>query len=149
MIFKLIFNSYYTNPSQPLALLFIIFILSLVTPRCFLHCSMFTRPHKVTRLIFLFYLHNLLNKITHIFCTLTSQVVLSSYQALLLCFYSSSKILLHTFSTSRFAMERLCFTILLAIYISITGFHRLTKRHALRTKKKRPSVLLFTSFCLF
>lgn len=52
---------------------------------------MSARPHGVSRLIFLFYPLDLLDKVTYIFWTLTSLVVLSSYQALVSSFCSLSQ----------------------------------------------------------
>lgn len=41
--------------------------------------------------------------------------------------------MIHTSFTSRLTVERLCFSMWLAIYTSTTDFHRLAKRHACRT----------------
>ena len=52
---------------------------------------MSARPHGVSRLIFLFYSLDLPDKVTYIFWTLTSNVVLSSYQALVSSFCTLSQ----------------------------------------------------------
>ena len=98
--------------------------------------SMFTRPHRVSRLIFLFYSLNLLHKVTHIFWALTWYVVLPSYTALVLSFYPSSQDFDTHFLHFHLTMDSLCFSMRLAICTSATDFHRLTKRHACRTYKK-------------
>ena len=96
-----------------------------------------TRPHRVSRLTFLIYSLNLLHKVTYIFRALTCLVVLPSYTALISSFYTSS----HDFDTHFFhfhlAMDSLCFSMWLAISTSTSDFHRLAKRHACRTNKKR------------
>ena len=108
--------------------------------------SMFTRPHRVSRLIFLFYSLNLLHKVTHIFWALTWLVVLPAYTALILSFYSSSQDFDTHFLHFHLTMDSLCFSMRLAICTSATDFHRLTKRHACRTTKNSwsyfPTVLL-------
>jgi len=97
--------------------------------------SMFTRPHRVSRLIFLFYSLNLLHKVTHIFWALTCVVASPSYTALVLSFYSSSQDFDTHFLHFHLTMDSLYFSMRLAICTSATDFHRLTKQHACRTTK--------------
>lgn len=97
-----------------------------------------TRPHRISRLTFLFYSLNLLHKVTYIFWALACYVVLPSYTALVLSFCSSSQDFDTHFLYFHLTMDSLCFSMWLAIYTSTTDFHRLVKRHACRTLKKRP-----------
>lgn len=100
--------------------------------------STFTRPHRVSRLIFLFYSLNLLHKITHIFWVLACYVVLPAYTALVLSFCSSSQDFDTHFLHFHLTMDSLCLSMWLAICTPTTDFHRLTKRRACRTKKICP-----------
>lgn len=97
--------------------------------------SMFTRPHRVSRLTFLIYSLDLLYKFTYIFWVSTFLVALPSCIALI----SSSCTSIHDFDTHflhfHLTMDSLCFSNWLAIYTPNTNFHRLAKRHACRTKK--------------
>lgn len=93
-----------------------------------------TRPHRISRLTFLFYSLNLLHKVTYIFWALACYVVLPSYTALVLSFCSSSQDFDTHFLYFHLTMDSLCFSMWLAIYTSTTDFHRLVKRHACRTK---------------
>ena len=99
--------------------------------------STFTRPHRVSRLTFLIYSLDLLHKVTYIFWALTCIVALPSYTALISSFCTSS----HDFDTHflhfHLTVDSLCFSIWLAISTSITDLHRLAKRHACRTMKRR------------
>ena len=99
--------------------------------------SMFTRPHRVSRLAFLIYSLNLLHKVTNIFWALAWGVVSPSYTAFILSFCTSS----HDFDTHflhfHLTMDSLCFSRWLAISTSTTDFHRLARRHACRTKYNR------------
>ena len=98
---------------------------------------MFTRPHRVSRLTFLIYSLDLLHKVTYIFWALTCHVALPSYTALISSFCTSS----HDFDTHflhfHLTMDSLCFSMWLAISTSTTDFHRLAKRHACHTQKRR------------
>ena len=115
--------------------------------------SMFTRPHRVSRLAFLIYSLNLLHKVTNIFWALAWGVVSPSYTAFILSFCTSS----HDFDTHflhfHLTMDSLCFSMWLAIFTSTPDFHRLVKRHACRTPKMDKNVLLgtflFGHFCPF
>lgn len=98
-----------------------------------------TRPHRISRLTFLFYSLNLLHKVTYIFWALACYVVLPSYTALVLSFCSSSQDFDTHFLYFHLTMDSLCFSMWLAIYTSTTDFHRLVKRHACRTLKKAPT----------
>jgi hypothetical protein len=98
--------------------------------------STFTRPHRVSHLIFLFYSLNLLPRITHILWVLVCVVTLPSYPALVLSFCSSSQDFDTHFLHFHLTMDSLCFSMRLAICTSATDFHRLTKRHACRTTNK-------------
>ena len=95
--------------------------------------SMFTRPHRVSRLAFLIYSLNLLHKVTNIFWALAWGVVSPSYTAFILSFCTSS----HDFDTHflhfHLTMDSLCFSMWLAIFTSTPDFHRLIKRHDCRT----------------
>ena len=112
---------------------------------------MFTRPHRVSHLTFLIYSLDLLHKVTYIFWALTCNVALPSYTALVSSFCTSS----HDFDTHflhfHLTMDSLCFSMWLAIFTSTTDFHRLAKRHACRTLKKRElnSLLRYKFFSLF
>ncbi len=132
-----------------------------------------TRPHRVSRLTFLIYSLDLLHKVTYIFWALTCLVALPSYTALVsssctsshdfdthfLHFHlpsytalvSSSCTSSHDFDTHflhfHLTMDSLCFSMWLAISTSTTDFHRLAKRHACRTNKKRVITTRFLS-CL-
>ena len=96
-----------------------------------------TRPHRVSRLTFLIYSLDLLHKVTYIFWALTCLVVLPSYTAFVSSFCTSS----HDFDTHflhfHLTMDSLCFSMWLAISTSTTDFHRLAKRHACRTRKRK------------
>ena len=96
---------------------------------------MYTRPHKVSRLTFLFYSLDLLHRVTYIFWALTWYVVLPAYIALVSSFYTSSQDFDTHFLHFHLTMDSLCFSNWLAIYTSNTDFHRLAKRHACRTYK--------------
>ena len=96
---------------------------------------MFTRPHRVSHLTFLFYSLDLLHKVTYIFWALTCLVALPSYTALVSSFCTSSQDFDTHFLHFHLTMDSLCFSMWLAIYTSTTDFHRLVKRHACRTKK--------------
>lgn len=87
-----------------------------------------TRPHRISRLTFLFYSLNLLHKVTYIFWALACYVVLPSYTALVLSFCSSSQDFDTHFLYFHLTMDSLCFSMWLAIYTSTTDFHRLVKR---------------------
>ena len=110
--------------------------------------SMFTRPHRVSRLAFLIYSLNLLHKVTNIFWALAWGVVSPSYTAFILSFCTSS----HDFDTHflhfHLTMDSLCFSMWLAISTSTTDFHRLAKRHACRTTTK-VAICDFLFFLLF
>lgn len=95
--------------------------------------SISARPHRISRLTFLFYSLNLLHKITYIFWALTCHVVLPSYTALVSSFCSSSQDFDTHFLHFHLTMDSLCFSMRLAIYTPATDFHRLVKRHACRT----------------
>ena len=105
-----------------------------------------TRPHRISRLTFLFYSLNLLHKVTYIFWALACYVVLPSYTALVLSFCSSSQDFDTHFLYFHLTMDSLCFSMWLAIYTSTTDFHRLVKRHACRTYKKDYSYRLIFYF---
>lgn len=105
-----------------------------------------TRPHRISRLTFLFYSLNLLHKVTYIFWALACYVVLPSYTALVLSFCSSSQDFDTHFLYFHLTMDSLCFSMWLAIYTSTTDFHRLVKRHACRTYKKPLNTLVFSGF---
>ena len=111
--------------------------------------SMFTSPHRVSRLTFLIYSLDLLYKVTYIFWALTCNVALPSCIALISSFCTSS----HDFDTHflhfHLTMDSLCFSNWLAIYTSNTDFHRLAKRHACRTLKKKLRLYKNPSFLLF
>ena len=95
-----------------------------------------TRPHRISRLTFLFYSLNLLHKVTYIFWALACYVVLPSYTALVLSFCSSSQDFDTHFLYFHLTMDSLCFSMWLAIYTFTTDFHRLVKQHACRTLKR-------------
>ena len=103
---------------------------------------MFTRPHRVSRLTFLFYSLDLLHRVTYIFWALTWYVVLPAYIALVSSFYTSSQDFDTHFLHFHLTMDSLCFSNWLAIYTSNTDFHRLAKRHACRTYTKRCNLKL-------
>ena len=98
--------------------------------------SMFTSPHRVSRLTFILYSLDLLYKVTYIFWALTCLVALPSHTALISSFCTSSQNFDTHFLYFHLTMDSLCFSMWLAIYTSITDFHRLAKRHACRTKEK-------------
>ena len=100
--------------------------------------STFTRPHRVSHLIFLFYSLNLLHKITHILWVLACIVALPSYSALVLSSCSSSQDFDTHFLHFHLTVDSLCFSMRLAIWTSATDFHRLTKWHACHTITKAP-----------
>ena len=114
---------------------------------------MFTRPHRVSRLTFLIYSLDLLHKVTYIFWTLACLVALSSYTALVSSFCTSSLDFDTHFLHFHLTMDSLCFSMWLAISTSTTDFHRLAKRHACRTFKKRDEsffhLFLFTIYFNF
>ena len=97
---------------------------------------MFTRPHRVT---FILYSLDLLHKVTHIFWVLTCFVALPSYTALVSTFCTSSQNFDTHFLHFHLLMDSLWFSMWLAICTSTTDFHRLVKRHACRTKRRRNS----------
>ena len=97
---------------------------------------MYTRPHRISRLTFLFYSLNLLHKVTYIFWALTWIVSLPSYTAFVLSFCSSSQDFDTHFLHFHLMMDSLCFSMRLEIYTSATDFHRLVKQHAYRTIKR-------------
>ena len=105
--------------------------------------SMFTRPHRVSRLTFLIYSLDLLYKFTYIFWALTCIVALPSCIALISSFCTSSHDFYTHFLHFHLTMDSLCFSNWLAIYTSNTDFHRLAKRHACRTIKKQASHACF------
>ena len=107
-----------------------------------------TRPHRISRLTFLFYSLNLLHKVTYIFWALACYVVLPSYTALVLSFCSSSQDFDTHFLYFHLTMDSLCFSMWLAIYTSTTDFHRLVKRHACRTYKKTQTYIFVCVFCV-
>ena len=94
----------------------------------------FTRPHRVSHLTFIFYSLDLLHKVTYIFWALTCLVVLPSYTALVSSFCTSSQDFDTHFLHFHLTMDSLCFSMWLAIYTSTLDFHQLVKRHACRTK---------------
>lgn len=96
-----------------------------------------TRPHRISHLTFLFYSLDLLHKVTYIFGASACLVVLPSYTAFVSSFCSSSQDFDTHFLYFHLTMDSLCFSMWLAIYTSTTDFHRLVKRHACRTKKKK------------
>lgn len=107
----------------------------------FPHYSMFTRPHRISRLTFLFYSLNLLHKVTYIFWALACCVVLPSYTALVLSFCTSSQDFDTHFLHFHLTADSLCFSMWLAIYTSTTDFHRLVKQHACRTQNITRNVI--------
>ena len=109
---------------------------------------MFTRPHRISRLTFLFYSLNLLHKVTYIIWALTCCVVLPSYTALVLSFCTSSQDFDTHFLHFRLTVDSLCFSMWLAIYTSTTDFHRLVKRHACRTQKKTIILMIIFKYNL-
>ena len=111
--------------------------------------SMFTSPHRVSRLTFILYSLDLLHKVTYIFRALTCFVALPTYTALISSFYTSSQNFDTHFLHFHLTMDSLCFSMWLAIYTSTTDFHRLAKRHACRTKKRRRNFPLLSYFFLF
>ena len=108
-----------------------------------------TRPHRISRLTFLFYSLDLLHKVTYIFWALTCNVVLPSYTALVSSFCTSSQDFDTHFLHFHLSMDSLCFSMWLAIYTSTTDFHRLVKRHACRTLKKGAGFYLLLFFHIF
>ena len=106
----------------------------------------FTRPHRISRLTFLFYSLNLLHKVTYIFGALAWCVVLPSYTALVLSFCTSSQDFDTHFLHFHLTMDSLCFSMWLAIYTSTTDFHRLAKRHACRTYNKKSELKIHAHF---
>ena len=111
--------------------------------------SMFTRPHRVSRLTFLIYSLDLLYKVTYILWALTCNVALPSCTALISNFCTSSHDFDIHFLHFHLTMDSLCFSNWLAIYTSNTDFHRLAKRHACRTFKKSSHVFVATFFWRF
>ena len=111
--------------------------------------SMFTSPHRVSRLTFILYSLDLLHKVTYIFWALTCLVALPTHTALISSFYTSSQNFDTHFLHFHLTMDSLCFSMWLAIYTSTTDFHRLAKRHACRTKKRRRNFPLLSYFFLF
>ena len=109
---------------------------------------MFTRPHRVSHLTFLFYSLDLLHKVTYIFWALTCLVALPSYTALVSSFCTSSQDFDTHFLHFHLTMDSLCFSMWLAIYTSTTDFHRLVKRHACRTKKMEFTLKVNSIFIL-
>ena len=95
-----------------------------------------TRPHRISRLTFLFYSLDLLHKVTCIFWALACNVALPLYPAFVSSFCPSSQDFIPHFLQFHFTMDTLCFLIWLAILTSILDFHQLVKRHACRTLRK-------------
>ena len=96
------------------------------------------RPHRISRLTFLFYSPNLLCKVTCIFWAFDCLVPLPSYIALVLGFCSSSQDFISHFLQFHLTMDTLCFLNGSSIHTPIVDFHHLVKRHACRTNKNKP-----------
>lgn len=107
----------------------------------------FTRPHRISHLTFLFYSLDLLHKFTYIFWALTCLVVLPSHTAFVSSFCSSSQDFDTHFLHFHLTMDSLCFSMWLAIYTSTTDFHRLVKRHACRTIKTHITAIMCAHLC--
>ena len=105
----------------------------------------FTRPHRVSHLTFIFYSLDLLHKVTYIFWALTCVVVLPSYTALVSSFCTSSQDFDTHFLHFHLTMDSLCFSMWLAIYTSTLDFHQLVKRHACRTTINESNYQLLSS----
>ena len=103
--------------------------------------NIFTRPHRVSRLTFLFYLFDLLCKVTGIFWTFACYVALSPYTTLLSTSCSSSQDFIPYFLHFHFTMDNLYFLNGSLTPMPIVNFHHLAKRHACRTKKKTENIL--------
>lgn len=111
--------------------------------------NIFTRPHRVSRLTFLFYLFDLLHKVTGIFWTFACSVALSPYTALLSTSCSSSQDFIPYFLHFHFTMDSLYFLNGSLTPMPIVDFHHLVKRHACRTQNNiQASYLILSMFIL-
>ena len=91
--------------------------------------SISIKPHMVIRLNFLVCSLDLLHKVIYIFGALTCNMAFHSYTALVSIFSISSHDFDAHFLHFHLTMDSLYSYMLLAIYTSTIGFHKLVKQH--------------------